>query len=108
MGFAASGGFGAAALAGLDVGGVLSFDPAVAADAVRFHGAAEPFAAAIPGNTATGFADGSAATDLSPTFGAAAAAAAGGGAGVGRLPAGGGGGGGGGAAAFSLGGTISR
>ncbi len=70
FGFAARGGFGAAALAGLDVAGVLSFDE-WAADAVRFHGAAEPFAAAIPGKTATGAAWGLAATDLSPTFGAA-------------------------------------
>lgn len=55
FGFAARGGLGAAALASLDVAGILSFDESVA-EAVRFHGAAEPFAAAIPGKTATGFA----------------------------------------------------
>ena len=105
LGFAANGGgFGAATLPGLEVVGVLLCDES-AADAVLFHGAADPFEGAIPGKTATGFADGSAETDLSPALSAAGAA---GGAGVARLAAGGGGGGGGGAAAFGLGGTSSR
>lgn len=108
MGFAAiGGGLCAMELPGRDDAGVLSEEDS-AVDAFRFQGAADPFPAAIPGNTATGFAEASARWDLRaplpPTLGAAGAAGA---AGIGRLPAGGGGGGGG-AAALGLGGTSSR
>ena len=101
-GFAAIGGagFGFAAIGG---GG---FEPTVleglenpfeseTAEGVFFQGVEEPLAAAIPGNTETGFADASAATD----FGTAAFAAAGAGGGGTTLGARGGGGGGAGAAA---------
>ena len=109
FGFAATGGGpGLAAPTERVAAGVLSPDES-AVEAWRFHGAAEPLPAAIPGNTATGFAEGSAAMDLRPpppTLGAPGAAGA---AGVGRLAAGGGGGGGGGGvAALGLGGTSSR
>lgn len=109
-GFAAIGGagFGFAAIGG---GG---FEPTVlegledpfesdTADGVFFQGVADPFAAAIPGNTDTGFADASAAIDL----GMAALIAAGAGGGGTALGARGGGGGGGAGAAASFG-TSSR
>lgn len=102
LGFAATGGgFEAIAPPGLDAAGVASAEePFVAVEVVRFHGAADPLAAAIPGKTATGFAEGSAET----AFAAAVGTTEGG-----RLFAGGGGGGGGGAsAALGFGGTSSR
>lgn len=60
-----------------------------------FHGVADPFAGAIPGNTDTGFADASAVTGVAATLGV--------GVGAGRVL-----GGGGGAAGAALGGTSSR
>ena len=91
MGLLATGGGGGREVAGED--------PFVPVGAVFFHGAADPFAAAIPGNTDTGFAMGSAPMDFG-TILPADAAGAGGAAGTARPPppgAGGGGGGGGGA-----------
>ena len=101
-GFAAIGGtgFGFAAIGGggfepTVLGGLEDPFESETADGVFFQGVADPFAAAIPGNTETGFADASAATD----FGTAALTAAGAGAGGTALGARGGGGGGAGAAA---------
>ena len=116
----------AAALTGREEAGVESAESAAAeAAAAFFHGAADPFAAAMPGNTDTGFAYASATMALAVTLtvgaagarGAAGAAGAAGTAGVRRAapapaPGGGGGGGGGGGAAAALclgfGGTSSR
>ena len=97
------GGLPASELDGLEVVGVLLDDPVLAV-AVFFHGAADPFPAAIPGNTATGFALAFAATDLTgtdePLLGFGAAGAAGG-----ARRAGGGGAAG---AALGFGGISSR
>ena len=83
------GGFAASELPGLDDVGVWSAEEScVAADAVRFQGAADPLEGAIPGKTATGLAEGFAVTAL--------AAGAAGTIEGGRLFAAGGGGGGGG------------
>ena len=108
------GGFPARELPGRELAGVLSLDdPFVAVDRFFFQGVAEPFAAAIPGNTATGFAWISAAMDLGMIF-AAEATGAGGTTEARFAPApgpgggGGGGGGGGAVAALGLGGTSSR
>jgi hypothetical protein len=100
-------------LEGLEGAGELFSEAAfdVEAAAGFFHGAAEPLAGAIPGNTDTGLAEASAARDLTGAFGVGAAtgfgvAAAAGADGGGLLPAGGGGGGGG--AALTSGGNSSR
>ena len=96
LGFVARGGFTAAALPGLDDAGVLTFDDSeVTEDAVRLQGAADQLAAAIPGKTAKGFAEGSVEKDFSRTLGgvgAAGAAGAGGAAGAAGAAGGGGGG----------------
>jgi len=93
------GGLPASELDGLELVGVISDDPALAA--AFFHGAADPFPAAIPGKTATGFALTSAATGLAdmgePLLGLGAAG--------GARRAGGAGAAG---AALGLGGTSSR
>lgn len=115
------GGLPASALAGRELAGVLAFDePFVAVDAVFFHGAAEPFAAAMPGKTDTGLACMSAEMDLGMIFAAGATGATGAAGAAGadgttearfapaRAPGGGGGGGGGGAAAALGFGTNSR
>lgn len=75
-----------------------------------FHGAADPFPAAMPGNTATGFAEGSAETGFGNVFGVGLAVACVNAGGEFALGGGGGGGGGGGATAARLGfgGTNSR
>lgn len=114
LGFAPIGGGGglpANELVGREVAGVESDDPF--AGVCFFHGVAEPFEGVSPGNTATGLADESAATDLGIIFatgGRAAAGAAGADFGLVAPGAGGGGGGGGWwtAGAFGLGGTNSR
>lgn len=114
LGFGAGGGgFDAIELVGLELTGVLSVDEPLAlednAACVFFQGAADPLAGIIPGNTATGFAEGSATTDFVAGFTAGAAATAGAaGAAGGRRAAGGGGGGGGAGAAFGFGGISSR
>lgn len=92
-GFAATGGAGL----GLEAtgGGALTL-AGVSEVPDFFQGAADPLAGTIPGNTDTGFADASAATDDARTFGAV-------GVGTGRVL-----GGGGGAAGVTLGGTSSK
>jgi hypothetical protein len=100
------GGFPASELVGLELAAAGSDDePFVAA--VFFHAVADPLPAIMPGNTATGLADASAATDFASTFdtegrvdvgAAGAAGAAGTTLGFAAPGPGGGGGGGGGAA----------
>lgn len=108
---AGGGGLLAKELPGRDPAGLLSPDPPFAAG-VFFQGAAEPFAAGIPGKTETGFADALAVMDLRAAALGVGLPAPGvvdeapmGGAG-GRRPAGGGGGGAG--AAFGFGGISSK
>lgn len=99
LGFTAGGGaFVARELVGLELAGVLPLEAPFVVAAVFFHGVAEPLEGAMPGNTATGFADGSAVNAFAGAFATGAADAAGAG-GI-RRPAGGGGGGGGGGEAF--------
>ena len=108
FGFAATGGgLPAMELDGLELAGVLSNELSFEIAGVFFHGAADPLAAAMPGNTETGLADESADIALMPTFGIAGTALGAAGAGA----EGGGrrfGGGGGPAAALGLGGTNSK
>ena len=103
--FATGGGGGLPAreLPGREAAGVLALEPFAVVAGDFFHGVADPFDGAIPGNTATGFAEASAVTGLATIFGAAGAPG-------GRGAAGGGGGGGGAAAglALGLGGTSSK
>lgn len=110
FGFAATGGGGLPAmeLGGLELAGVLFEEPPFEAAGVFFHGAADPLAAAIPGNTETGLAEESADTALIPTFETAGAAL--GAAGAADAEGGGRrfGGGGGAATALGFGGTNSR
>lgn len=102
------GGFPASELPGRELAGVTWLDGA----GDFFHGVAEPFEGAIPGKTATGFADAFAVTGFGTILGAAGAAGAAGILGPPPPAGGGGGGGGGGGAAaafgFGLGGTSSR
>jgi hypothetical protein len=99
LGFVATGGgdLAAAGLPGREPAGLESLSALWVA---FFHGAAEPFAGAIPGKTETGLALASGATDL--TTSAAALFAAG--VGMGRRAGGGGGAG----TSFGFGGTSSR
>ena len=111
FGFAATGGgVPAMELDGLELAGVLSDEPPFEIAGVFFHGAADPLAAAMPGNTETGLAEESADIALIPTFEIAGALGAAGASGVAAAEGGGRrfGGSGGAAAALGLGCTNSR
>lgn len=93
FGFAATGGgvLPPTVLEGREDAGVASSEAEVFATTFFFHGAADPFAAAIPGNTATGFAPASAVTECNEGLGVDRVALAAGRAGGLRPPGRGGG-----------------